>query len=159
MTLTVETLDLFSNDNTLFILNLFSFSFFGKSRCWIFFFFSFGYTTSCNCNFSQLENCKYMLIFSYFTNLFSLKLRSRNFFVTIPSWNCNFNVLCFSQLENGKYMLIFSFVYHFICWGVSKVGPFFSYVTLSRLLVRTTPAVSLSFHPYVEKKIYSLLTF
>jgi hypothetical protein len=49
-------------------------------------------------------------------------------------------------------MLIFSFVYHFICWGVSKVGPFFSYVTLSRLLVRATPAVYLSFSPTCGEK-------
>jgi hypothetical protein len=86
MTLTVETLDIYSNDNTSFILNFFFFFFFflGSHDVEFFFFFSFGYTTSCNCNFSQLENCKYMLIFSYFTNLFSGKLRSRNFFLPYP---------------------------------------------------------------------------
>ena len=81
--LTVETLDKYSNDNTPFILNLLLFlSFFlslGTRDVEFFFPGNFRYILHAIAieDFSQLENCKYILIFII---VFAGKLRSLIFF-------------------------------------------------------------------------------
>jgi hypothetical protein len=80
MKFTVETLDIYSNDNTSFILNLLLFFllFFlslGTRDVEFFFPRNFRYILHAIAieDFSQLENCKYMLIFII---IFAGKLRS-----------------------------------------------------------------------------------
>jgi hypothetical protein len=76
MKLTVETLDIYSNDNTTFILNLLPFFLSLGTRDVEFFFpGNFRYILHAIAieDFSQLENCKYMLIFII---IFAGKLRS-----------------------------------------------------------------------------------
>ena len=105
----------YSNDNTSFNL--------------IFFFFLICYTLTLPHaiaieGFSQLENCKHMLIFSFFYQFICWEVAKLDCFLLQYHMELQFQCFRFSQLANCKYMLIFSFGYQFIYWEVAKLDLF-----------------------------------